>query len=762
VVNTRLTRQLVEVLGAAPLNTRLTRQLVEVLGTRGYPSATRLTRQMIEVLGDEDFSPSITPLDLPDPVTNYFMANWKSAISVRTSWSTDVTKSADDGGEERRSLVERPYRTLQVQLTAMDQAETQKLWMNLNRMAHSRGPVPLFCDHSRLTGSASGFSIPCDTTYRRFYAGGRVAIHSWSGNRPANVEYHLVESVAPTSLTLQTTPTHSFVEGDRVIPMLDCEINLQASGLFITRELLNVQLTVNEVPGLSALPSSIGIDGELGNPLFEGDPIFVSHAEWSTGVSAHVVREGRDYALGLGQVVYAEGDRPQQRYDVDISKLTRESFWSVKRFFDWRRGRGRPFWFLNPSNLFELVDIQSTYADVTAQGNVEDVETFIEAVGFESRDGTITMARVSSVTDNGSTWRLNFSTALSSVPASVWRSTSAHHVRFTGDELEELWENDQVVSAKMSMIDVINEATVTFDATDDDLDDDNEIDAISDLYAWFALHKNAKTGSDEPPIPKPFSKLASEYRLEVVRDVRDDAQDGALELRAYGSTACDLAFFDKAKLNNGYPFVYADLTDGKPGFFLANAADQGDGANGDVPWGYANAGFTVFAAFIAGASMPSGLNFTILQLTNPSSQTLLAWYGDQVKIYETAGVSSSGLWITPSTSEILRSGPVILALRIEIGVASRLYVSGVLNASASTAVTGLPLTSIIVPTYGSGLSNSNLIFSAANGGDGRDSQYGSGWFFNEMLMFSRSLSDTEMNTVGQYLSGKYLAPWTDL
>jgi len=720
-----------------------------------------MTRVAIEVLADENVTALVTPLDLPAVMPNYFMANWQSEVSVEEAWSTDITSAADSGGEERLTLVDRPYRSMSVQLTATNRDEVHRLWMNITRLAHARGPMPLYSDHARVNAAPVGAFIFCDTTNRRFYKGARAAIHTWVANRPASVEYHTILDVQPNYVRLTSTPVFSYGVGDRIVPIIDVEISLESSGLHVTREKTNLVLNVSEVAGQSALPPTATLVDTISDQYFEGDPIFVTRPDWETGVRSGVVRVGRSYGLGRGHVVQPEGPRPQQRHELQVVNPTRGDLWEVKRFVDQRRGRGRPLWFLNPANLYELVGLTSTFADITAVGNIEDLEDFIEAIGFEDRAGAVTVARIASVTDNTTTWRVIFVDPIV-VPASTWRCSSAHHVRFASDALKESWTNDEVSRVSVSMLDALTEEDVEFYTDDGEIDTTTAVDAIADLYFWVAAHKNAKGTGGELVVPIPITTDVSEYTTEEIRDVRDTLGTGVKRLRRYSNTQNFFTQFTNRKLNNGFGFLHSPAL--VPGFYFRNIEGLESG-EGEVPWGFENLGFTAIAHIIAGSvlTISPSIRGNILEVrSSAGGGVMLSWRLNSAQIFDTAGVTDTALHVTVDQSKLLVSKPITMILRIEPNVSSVIYIDGELNASAATPVTDLPLDPFPIPAEPVSFSQANLVLGIHSVAAGVDDKYGVSWYNNELLLFSRALAPAEMNTVGEYLSQKYGSSWTTI
>ena len=235
------------------------------------------------------------------------------------------------------------------------------------------------------------------------------------------------------------------------------------------------------------------------------------------------------------------------------------------------------FWVVHPGRLYSPVSISTSHVDIEPFGNIEDIQTFIEAVAFVESDGTITLAEVSSVVDQTTTWRINFVAAIVAPTLSnVRKFTSAHHVRMASDSIRETWITDETVTVTMEMIDALAEQELVVTVTDEDLDESDEIDDIPDLYYWGAVSKNVRAGSDAGPFEYPVPQSLTEgsvgvdfsWEVQFIQDVRNSELDGDIELRAYGDRLSGFQRFEDGRINKSRPTIFTKLSDGSPGFFL--------------------------------------------------------------------------------------------------------------------------------------------------------------------------------------------------
>lgn len=425
---------------------------------------------------------------------DFFLQDWSAPPKLETAWLTDLTQSSGTLAEERRALADRPTRTLTVRWTGLTDAEVARLQIHLMRAASDRVRIPLYMDQSRTTGLATGTSIPCDTTHRRFHVGFQVLIHGYdSAGRITNPQVGTVAALAAGAITLvdplgDITPVNPFPGPDdyvagraMVYPLAAWEIKLESLITNVTNKVGFVGVSFMEAPSC-ALPPSEGDFGsdQGGQGKFEvsdqestanvgaGEAVILStnsiarvQHNWSEEFQTTVVRAGDQRSQGRAERVRLRAERPQFQYELRFACYARADAYYLLRFFDSRCGRLVPFWFVPETILFEPVDLQFTHVDVAAINySLDDVEDFIEYLAIVQKNGTITILKIASVTNVSGDWRLTFSGVSPINDLSlVARITQASFVRFVDDALEEEWITDKVCQMRFRVREVLNEAT---------------------------------------------------------------------------------------------------------------------------------------------------------------------------------------------------------------------------------------------------------------------------------------------------------------
>lgn len=418
----------------------------------------RCTRIILRALGSpaDPILPLALPTDLPPLLTN----NWEPGVEIDTTFQVDVTESFDSVAEERRALMDRPYRSMRALITGLKQAEAYRILNLIARHGSGRNVVPLYSDHSKVTASSSGTTIYCETRWRRFSKGARVVIFDWDGYTPTNVEYRLVSKISADRLTLTVALSSTHAAGARVMPTMDCETNLGMSQDLLSDGLSNLNLSSIEVIGYSALPSLT-----TGDPpdfdLYNDLPILDIIPNWRDSQRVGFDRDGEVVNVGKGRFVELYGSRPRAVYDLSFSFHSRREAWRLLRFLESRRGRVRSFWLPGAQTLWRIVAIDEAYVDVKPDGDIDDLQEFYTYVAIVRKSGQVEVRTIDSVTDNTTSWRLGFDIDIQTVTlADVRRVTSGHLMRLNRDSHTEKWITDEIVDVTVQAIDLLQEQDV--------------------------------------------------------------------------------------------------------------------------------------------------------------------------------------------------------------------------------------------------------------------------------------------------------------
>lgn len=469
----QLPRQSAEVLFQPPPIVGMPRIALEALvGPDDGSGAVRLTRQSFEVLYPRPPA-NPTPLGLP---ANYevFIHNWDRGVQLANAYMTDVTFSSVTGAEERRSLRDKPRRTLSVDYLNSDTSVIDRLIVNARRLTTTRVPFPLYCDESIGTAvSASGqTSVWCDTSNRRFFVGGRVLIVPHNQDNFVamdELDTGIIEEILEDHLVLEDNLSLSFGvngAGFSVYPLIDCEIVLAPSVTFQTHTITRWEMVVDEVLGANTLPATRQ-GRPLDMPLLEGLPVLNLNSDqnFRNGIQISYVRDGDSYGRGRGNVVDPNDYRYKQVTEWSLLSSTRTEAWKVVQFLDWARGRGRSFFAMDEEALWTPIALDPTFIEIDPLGEFDDFETDLDYIGIEMIDGTIHVRKVNTIQDLTTVWRIT--TTGDDWPTlnvnEVRRISRVRKSRLVDDEFEENWSTLEVCEFRFRVTEVLDEGEESTD-----------------------------------------------------------------------------------------------------------------------------------------------------------------------------------------------------------------------------------------------------------------------------------------------------------
>lgn len=770
-----VTRAGLEVMGRAVTALRVTREALEVMG-KTPPPVLQLTRAGLEVMGKNPlFGTGINPSGLPTPLPNLFMANWSERVRLVTSWLVDVVE-ADTVAEERRILCDRPGRALTIRQTGLRQADAARLWANLKRLCHQRLVTPLYTDPARVTADSSGTTVFCDTATRRFFLGARVVVHAWGADGPTAPTYPIVQGILSDRLLLHSsTPLpQTYPAGSRVFPMLETEVDLEQSGTFVTDGTFDVQLTLHERGGRSALPTS-SLDWPAWMPTWAGIPVLDVRVDWGSNVSATLVRAGERGASGRGTVVSVRGERPQVGYEVDVTATSRAQAWQVIQFNDAARGQGRTFWFVAPDTAWRALALTQTTADVAASGNLQDARDFVAYLAVRRTDQSVVVLPVTDVTDQGGgVWRFHFDDPGTPLALGTTRKlTTVLHARQESNEFTEEWETDQACHLHLSVREALREQDVELASVADSIPDVSSPAALPDLVYWLDANaglkwKNVGPGSSEEPRRNVLAQVGDV--VHTLEDVRADPVDPGSYPHTFLAHFQHLYWLgvDDGSLNAGMRTLAVGL-----GFGDQEHVVYGPGSSPGVfrPVEFVDPGLGFTYVFCG------RLNSNPLALSQHADNLLrqsgvVEWLVDStgadgptqnvVKLYETLDVANTAHWIYLPGLHTGAHVVLMLVWKPGGGGYARVYQNGSLLGASASVPSTLPtntarqvslarLTSFD-PSGGShwsagDLTADDLILHGATG------------CLDQVLTYKRALSTSELNQLGTYLRARYGVPF---
>jgi hypothetical protein len=718
----------------------------------------RVTRLAIEVAARR--LALVRPLTLPSVHPALLLHNWNQPVQITTTYLTDVVDSSATVSEERRGLLGRPFRTVTAELSGLSRAAAAKLLLGLARRGAARSLFPLYSDFSRITASSSGTTVLCDTRWRRFFVGQRVAVCLMTTGGVSSHEVRQVLSRADDRLELTSGLAGTYPAGSRVYPLIDAELSLDAAQGTVTDEVASANFTATEVAGPSSLPQTTW-DTPHELTTRNGIPILDLALDWGGEIESRIVRSGTLYARGRSEVVFARGARPQLEHELRFTELTRERLWLLLRLFDSLRGRQLTFYALTPQTLFKFSAVSGTSLDVLPDpGNLADVTSFLDHVVVRQRNGTILLRKILSVVDMTTFWRVTVDEALPTlVAADVRAVTGAHLVRLTEDGMTEEWITDEACSVTLPARDVLEEKDVVIV----NLAPQKPAPVpqrINDLYLWLDAGSRNLWAYQNQTAPLGFERDHRPALLDP--GLSGDKISHWEDARLIDPTEAPQARLDataNAALPHALPRLYRDrspsFANGRKVVTVADAAELGLWRlKPSGPDFFSNQkGLTIFAVLRKNAFTPPGATPNVNSAEGTGilyrAGVIYLWT-NHARLYETLGGGAQDITY-PTIDD---KGFLIYVLTWKPATYGKVWFNGgTPKGTLSSQINDLP-----TDTVADGTRILNL--------KGDTSPNPTDWHlrqaFASLLIYRRALNDTEINTIGAHLGKAHGLPWSPL
>jgi len=371
------------------------------------------------------------------------------------------------GAESRRGLVLKPDRTMRLVWQMDDDERLDRLYVMLRKLTDERLAIPLYCDQRELDAAytSADDTVFFDTTKGRWAFGARVVIvqFDYAGQYDSH-SFHIIDDMEDDRLVFDATLGVNVAAQSIILPMMDCEVELEAEIVHATGKNAKVTLEVSEVQGASALPP-VKADFPSDAQVFDDAPIFDIDPDWSQGIKKGRKRAGKSYSQGRGQRVLTEGDRSREMHDI-VLVGDREEMWRVIEFFDTRRGMLRSFWFTDFEFIWNTAEIDASgnFIGVSELGDLDDFKAELEGewIGLVMADGSVYVREVTTVQQVLTVYRCTVTPALpAGLDASdAVRVARARRTRFASDEMDEVWKHTGLMKTRLRFIEVLEEKDV--------------------------------------------------------------------------------------------------------------------------------------------------------------------------------------------------------------------------------------------------------------------------------------------------------------
>jgi hypothetical protein len=264
-----------------------------------------------------------------------FRANWSDPVMERLTWLTDVLASSY-GTEQRRALRLSPRREFEIKFNPVDEARSY-FELFLHRLGSQEFMVPLYHDAAKLADAVSPGpgTLPFDTTYREFVAGGMAII---MGADPFSCDVVAVTAVNPGGIDV-TGVSKAWPKGTTVHPLRRARVDQESALTAITTHVGDATVLfqlnqANDIPDEGVWPS-----------LFNGYPVLTDKPNR---------RENVDLTLARNSLIL-DNDHGLRELDDDAGRAFtiqthmtmqrgRAEHWAFRQFLYRLRGQQGSIW----------------------------------------------------------------------------------------------------------------------------------------------------------------------------------------------------------------------------------------------------------------------------------------------------------------------------------------------------------------------------------------------------------------------------------
>lgn len=375
-----------------------------------------------------------------------------------TIWETDVSVSRQGGVEERACTLSIPRRVLNFQITTCSSGEVFRLLRILKRSGEDILKVPLVQDQSEMTQASvvSATSVRTPTQYFRFYPTKQILIATADGN---SYEEATIASFNNDEIFLTAPLSQAFPLGSRVFPLMeaDYQFNQQPAGV-LTDSVVQNQLTFREVTTIEALPPFAPSNDLSGRQIYDGLPVLETRTNYANSFRFQSPWEGDQFFSGQGRVSTLRAPIPRFSWSAPHVFCTRQGWSDFLNFFSSRRGRLLPFYTILPVSIWKIQQVAPGFIDVDPLIDSSGLGMFTN-LGLVGPDGTSFITAITSIAQNGPSWRLS----ITDDPPAGWTSSTIRiasagvKARFARDSFREIWDTSELPRATMEILTLIDE-----------------------------------------------------------------------------------------------------------------------------------------------------------------------------------------------------------------------------------------------------------------------------------------------------------------
>lgn len=414
------------------------------------PYEEKLLEVTLDKEGVASINATITITLVGDPNTYFFtivgfrfqlpfmlQATWEDGLTITRRFLTSIFNSYGTG-ETRKILRKNPVRSMQADLTFLSDTSSVQAWQFVRSRAKGPNVIPFYPDEDSMPQANDSHKLYCDTSYRRYSAGGVVIAIKYDENH--SVEYYdalRILAVDPDGVRTETEVVHGYAKGDSISPAIVCYPSFGSdSKSNIVRSRGTISLDAEEMYDQTAL----ALENSTYTPaVVNGLPVFNFRINEADSMEISISYQGDRSESGRGSQWYQQGDEVYQNFEVLCVAFNREEYWELVGFLNYIKGRGRPFWIKNYSEFINPFAEGVGYIEV-ADLDLPDWED-IKYIWAEAADGSYDIVDVTGVSEVTGGFRITFDTP-SITPATYYQALKS---RLDSDEIQETWFTNHVV-----------------------------------------------------------------------------------------------------------------------------------------------------------------------------------------------------------------------------------------------------------------------------------------------------------------------------
>jgi len=391
-----------------------------------------------------------------------FAHNWIEGFEFTSSFVTSLFL-AGTSAESRTGTRKRPKRSTTASFRAQDEETSRGMVGALNRIATKEYPAIIYCDMVEVDSVVvASKRINIDTEYKRFFVGGYVVVLSGDTLQKAAIPFTITDVQSDHVIVQESFSSDTIQAGDKIFPGYLAKYTVESGVTMNHWTNADMEYSATEKPGAPRLParySSVPSTIEQ----YGGKMIFDFDHNWKSGYQISSKMYGDEHTLGANSIFMPKGDRPALTYDIELSLNSRAEIWRLGGFFELALGRLKSFWYKPEYAPFTLISVGTSTVTVDAWSDSSVLAEAISQYVYLTTSAGTSFYPIASATYDSVNDRMTF-TVIGSILESfvdVTRSGFGSLVRFSSDELTESWVTRSHATVSVSLIETLEEATIS-------------------------------------------------------------------------------------------------------------------------------------------------------------------------------------------------------------------------------------------------------------------------------------------------------------